>query len=209
MAKDELPQAEATFCSTRDAAELLGISIKTAQAWVETGVLEAWKTPGGHRRISRRSVDALLATRMPQTRTPALRTNGSAARCTIIAVDDDPTMRQLYEMNIGFWQLPLQLITAANGIEGLLRIGEVAPQILITDLKMPDMDGFQMLRTLRATAQYGAMRIMVVSALDATEIKAHGGLPEHVEFFAKPLQFDRLKRSVETAIQAFAPGVRV
>ena len=208
MANDEPPQAETTFCSTRDAAELLGISIKTAQAWVETGVLEAWKTPGGHRRISRRSVDALLAKRMPQTRPPAVRA-ASQARCTLVAVDDDPAMRQLYEMNIGFWQLPLQLITAANGIEGLLRIGEVSPQILITDLKMPDMDGFQMLRTLRTTPQYGAMHIFVASALDAIEIKAHGGLPEGVEFFAKPVQFERLQRSVETVIHTAAPRLLV
>jgi excisionase family DNA binding protein len=51
------------YLSTREAAELLGISLRTAQLWVENGVLLAWKTSGGHRRILRKSVDALLTER--------------------------------------------------------------------------------------------------------------------------------------------------
>ena len=49
--------------STREAAQLLGISLRTAQLWVESGVLRAWKTAGGHRRILRASVEAVLAER--------------------------------------------------------------------------------------------------------------------------------------------------
>lgn len=190
---------ESPFYSTRAAAELLGVSVKTAQAWVEAGVLQAWKTPGGHRRITRQSVAALLAKRTTSGGKPA-ESNGGLT----VIVDDDPAMRQLYEMNIGFWQLPLHLVVACNGIEGLLRIGEFSPQILITDLKMPDMDGFTMLRTLRASPQYKALRIFVVSALSQAEIKDHGGLPDDVEFFGKPLDFERLKRSVESVIHTSA-----
>ena len=199
---NEIVPPDPPFCSTRDAARLLDVSIKTAQAWVEAGVLKAWKTPGGHRRISRESVDALLAMRNAVTPTLPI---GLPVQCTIVAVDDDAAMRQLYVAGIGFWQLPLQLITAANGIEGLLLIGRMSPQILITDLKMPDMDGFQMLHTLRGTPHHEAMRIFVVSGLSSTEIRDHGGLPEGVELFAKPLNFDRLKRSVETVIHTLAP----
>ena len=39
--------------STREAAEQLGVALRTVQLWVEAGVLPAWKTAGGHRRISR------------------------------------------------------------------------------------------------------------------------------------------------------------
>jgi len=200
MSKPE-PPSESAFYSTRDAAERLGVSIKTAQAWVEAGVLRAWKTPGGHRRISRESVDALLAKRPPLLVTPA---QSAAVGCLIVVVDDDPAMRQLYGINIGFWQLPLRLITAGNGIEGLLRIGEFSPQVLITDLKMPDMDGFRMLRTLRATPHYRTLRIFAVSALSAAEIRDQGGLPEDVEFFPKPLVFERLRRRLESVIHTVA-----
>lgn len=46
--------------TTADAAELLGVSIRTAQMWVESGQLPSWKTPGGHRRIPRQSVLNLI-----------------------------------------------------------------------------------------------------------------------------------------------------
>lgn len=49
--------------TTREAARLLGISISTAQKWVESGALESWKTPGGHRRMRRSAVLALLEER--------------------------------------------------------------------------------------------------------------------------------------------------
>lgn len=197
--------SETTFCSTREAAKLLNVSLKTAQAWVETGVLHAWKTPGGHRRITRESVNALLAKRAPPIdRSPAV-TNS----LVMVVVDDDPAMRRLYELNIGYWQLPLQLVTASNGIEGLLRIGELAPRVLVTDLKMPDMDGFKMLRALRAMPYYKTLHIFVVSGLSTAEIKDRGGLPDDVEFLAKPLDFKHLQRNVETVIHTLAAQPRV
>ena len=51
---------EKSFCTTRQAADLLGVSVGTVQLWVENGLLKAWKTAGGHRRVIRDSVDALL-----------------------------------------------------------------------------------------------------------------------------------------------------
>lgn len=50
--------------TTRDAADLLGVSVSTAQKWIENGALESWKTPGGHRRMRRSAVVALLEERL-------------------------------------------------------------------------------------------------------------------------------------------------
>ena len=49
--------------TTREAARLLGIAVSTAQKWIENGVLPAWKTPGGHRRVRLSAVSALLRER--------------------------------------------------------------------------------------------------------------------------------------------------
>ena len=49
--------------STREAAERLGVALRTVQLWVESGVLPAWKTAGGHRRISRIAVERLIGER--------------------------------------------------------------------------------------------------------------------------------------------------
>lgn len=48
------------FVTTREAASLLSVSLRTIQLWVESGVLKAWKTVGGHRRIPRTAIAKLL-----------------------------------------------------------------------------------------------------------------------------------------------------
>lgn len=70
----EAGPAASQVYSTREASEILGVSLRTVQLWVDSGVLEAWKTAGGHRRVSRASVEALLrggATRGYETETGA------------------------------------------------------------------------------------------------------------------------------------------
>ena len=50
---------EEDFLTTREAASLLGVALRTVQLWVEAGKLSAWKTRGGHRRIPRQAVESL------------------------------------------------------------------------------------------------------------------------------------------------------
>lgn len=71
---DRMPPASADdpAVTTRDAAELLGVSVSTAQKWIEGGAIASWKTPGGHRRMRRSAVLALLEERMaPPGESPA------------------------------------------------------------------------------------------------------------------------------------------
>lgn len=56
--------------TTRDAARLLGISVSTAQKWIESGALVSWKTPGGHRRMRQSAVLALLEERTAMAADP-------------------------------------------------------------------------------------------------------------------------------------------
>jgi len=64
--------------------------------------------------------------------------------------------------------------------------------VLIADLMMPGMDGFEMIRHLRANPDYAGMDIIVVSAIDREEIKQHD-LPANVTVFSKPIPFHELK----------------
>ena len=80
-------------CSTREAALALGISVRTAQIWVEEGRLKAWKTPGGHRRILRTSVDEVLARRRAELAIPV-------HRFEILVVEDDPVQREMLKKHV-------------------------------------------------------------------------------------------------------------
>lgn len=190
---------ESDLCTTREAAQRLGVSLRTVQLWVEGGVLRAWKTAGGHRRILVASVDEILKQRRAALGdAPA----AAASPFTLAVVEDDPDLLKLYRLQVASWKLPLRLVTATNGFEGLVRIGETQPQMLIADLNMPGMDGFRMIRSLRASAGYKDMEIVAVTALDKAEIADRGGLPEDVKVMTKPVPFSELERLVRARLAA-------
>jgi excisionase family DNA binding protein len=175
------------FLTTRQAAARLGFSLGTVQNMVESGKLEAWKTSGGHRRIPLAAVEALLSKRQITSGK-----SGTDSPIDILISEDDPTLQLLYQLTIEGWELPVTLRQAANGFEGLLEVGKRAPDILIADLMMPGMDGFEMIRQLRATPTLASMDIVVVSALDRSEIEKHA-LPSNVTIFTKPIPFHEIK----------------
>lgn len=177
------------FCTTREAAQLLGVSLRTAQLWSESGLLEAWKTEGGHRRISRGSVQRVLTEKQP----PGLHRKVSVGQLKVLVVEDDNVLLKLYKMRLTSWGLPIEVITAPNGYEALVLIGRELPDLMITDLKMEGLDGFQMVRTLNSSPFREGMEIVVVSGLDATDIESRGGLPAGVPVYPKPVPFDALR----------------
>jgi excisionase family DNA binding protein len=175
--------------TTREAARLLGVSLRTVQLWVEGGVLSAWKTPGGHRRISQSSVDAVLGQRRAGYRPDA----AGQAPLRVVVVDDDADLLRLYTMQLQGFQPPLDVTTASNGYEGLVRVGEIKPDLLITDLMMPGVDGFMMLQALQSDRELRGMRILVVTGMSEDAIRDRGGLPPHVAMFPKPLKLEQLE----------------
>ncbi|MBU1365286.1 MAG: response regulator [Gammaproteobacteria bacterium] len=180
--------ADTEYLSTRQAALRLGVSLGTVQNMVESGALEAWKTAGGHRRIPVASVDALLARRRNLTPS-AQEYNG---QIEILVAEDDLTLQMLYQMTVDSWNLPVKLRIVANGFDGLLQVGQRVPDILIADLMMPGMDGFEMIRRLRANTDLARMDIIVVSAIDREEILERG-LPSDITVLGKPIPFHEIK----------------
>ena len=176
------------YCTTRDAARLLGVSLRTAQQWLEKGYLEGWKTSGGHRRITHRSVLRALS-----ERGPAAAASARPYSLPVLVVEDEPVLLKLYQVQVSRWPFPVTLYTAPNGYEGLVMVGEVAPAMLVCDLRLPGVNGFQIVRSLCAMERYKEMAIIVVSGLPSNEIDAHGGLPPRVERSGKPIDFGRLK----------------
>jgi excisionase family DNA binding protein len=189
----------AEFCSTKQAATLLGVSHRTVQLWVESGVLQAWKTAGGHRRITLASVNRLVDQRSQAIQRPPAQAQVARLR-KLLLVDDDPTALRLYETELKRWDLPLQVLKAGNGFEALIRIGEARPDLLISDLSMPGVDGLRMIRTLRADPAYGNMAIIVISGLERETVRAMG-LPEDIPVLSRPVPFAELRKAVELALR--------
>lgn len=189
---------------------MLGVSLRTAQLWVESGLLQAWKTNGGHRRISRESIECLLAKPREERTEPAEAAmpaaQGSATPFSILVVEDEAALRRIYEINLTRWPMRPSVLTASDGYEALVRIGDLKPDLLITDLRMPGMDGFRMLKVLREMPELDGMAIVVVSGLAPEEILGHGGVPADIVVLPKPIPFDQL-REIAERVQAVRSAV--
>ena len=184
---------ERSFCTTREAAEMLGISLRTAQLWSESGLLDAWKTTGGHRRISRQSIERLLSGRasdLPTRADPGA--DASADAFSVMVVEDDPDLRRLYEIKLRVWPMKPTVLTAGDGYEALVLLGLKRPDMLIADLQMPGLDGFRMLRTIQGAPELAGMKIVVVSGLDPEDIEQRGSVPAGIPILPKPVPFDQL-----------------
>lgn len=190
----------ADYCSTKEAAAVLGVSHRTVQLWVENGTLQAWRTAGGHRRITVESVDRLVdGRRLAIAGHPPAAVAPAPGGRRVLVVDDDPLMLRLYELEMAGWGLELDVVQANNGFEALIRIGEQRPDLLVSDLNMPGMDGFRMIRTLREDKGTAGMNMIVVSGLDRATIKAMG-LPTDIPVFPKPVPFGELRGAVENGL---------
>jgi excisionase family DNA binding protein len=183
------------FCTTLQAAKALGVTRRTAQLWVDSKVLKAWKTPGGHMKILVASVNEILAERK---KTIDLNENQEAFN--ILYVEDDQIQQLILAGFFAQSKNNTNLRLASDGFEGLIALGELTPDLLITDLVMPSMDGFEMLRHLKPVMTDKKLNVAVFTAMSIEEIEAKGGLPEGVKLFLRPIDLKEFEIYVKTLI---------
>jgi excisionase family DNA binding protein len=177
---------------TLEAAKRLGVSVRTIQLWVEKGMLRAWKTPGGHRRILRASVEAALGARAGE--------GADAGAPRILVVEDDLTMQSYYTALIEILRPDAEVRMAADGYEGLVELGRFAPRLMLVDVDMPGMDGITMLNRIASREADLGVRIAVVTGLTAEQVAARGGVPKDIPVYAKPISIDSLSALLEDVV---------
>ena len=186
--------------TTREAAKMLGVSLRTVQLWVESGVLNAWKTPGGHRKVTIASINKIIENRKNSIRTDEDSSAPGKNTFSILIVEDDEALRNLFKIYFSNWKLQVNVSFAANGFEGLIDLGKRTPDLLITDLMMPNIDGFELIRHLKKTKEYANLDIIVFTGLSNDEIAKRGGLPKDIRLFFKPVSFDIIESAVASSI---------
>lgn len=170
--------------TTAETAKILGVSVRTAQLLIEGGSVPSWKTPGGHRRVYRADVMALIER-------PAPGAPGSPLpSATVILVASSERLAHYDRLFAG---IPECTVEAFDNVHrALFAIGSVRPHAIIVDLAPPDAERVRLLHSLSANPSLGHSRILAVAAAGAI---ASGALPGRVV-------------PVETAEQA-AAAIRV
>lgn len=211
-----LKAIEKKFCTTKEAADILGVSVGTVQQWVESGLLQAWKTAGGHRRVTRESVDNLLHKPATQTKSAFKANIASTAKETstidanhadpkrrmrVLVLEDDPDLLTLYKIKLSTWPMDPEVQGVPSAVSALISIGRCAPDLLIADMRMSGgMDGFDMLRQMHKTPEMANTTIVVVTGMDPQAIEARGGIPSDIEVLPKPIPFQRLLAIAERIV---------
>lgn len=170
---------------------MLGVSVRTVQLWAESGVLEVWKTEGGHRRIG---VDSLGRFMAGEARAPR-----AAEPFKIVVADDDAALLKLYQMRVRGWDPRIEVFAARDGYEALLLVGREQPNMLITETVLPGLDAIAMIRTLVDHPQYAGLQIIAVSAPAHDVVMARSGVPAGIRLHTKPVPFGELEREVRSA----------
>lgn len=164
-------------CSTVDVAQRLGLAVRSVQLMVDRGELRAWKTPGGHRRISRASVDEWLAQRKPGAQRPL----AAAARPRVLLIEDSRHFQTLVSMLVKGRFPQVDLHIADDGITGLAMAGKLEPEVLLVDILLPGIDGEMLINGLRSYPSFARSHLIVVTSLQGEALAPYAvaikGLP--------------------------------
>ena len=189
MSHKAIPDSTDEYCGTSYAAKLLNLSVGSIQSLVEKNELFAWKTQGGHRRISLQSIYQYQSRANLLPKLPAQ----SGKYLKVMVVEDDANTRAMYQAYFDSWDLPIDSVMQVSAIEALLDIPVVKPQVLMADLRMPGIDGVEMLRQLSLHPQFTKMSVIVITGLSNVEIAAYGELPTGTHVLHKPVDMGWLK----------------
>ena len=131
--------------------------------------------------------------------TPLYAQNHDYSQFEVLAVDDIPLNLLLVQKMLSRFNFKLR--TAANGQQALDAVAAKKPDLILLDLMMPGIDGFEVIRRLRADPATADIQIVILSALNSNEDVVKGFNAGANDFIMKPIIMEKLLTCVVTQIQ--------
>ncbi|MFO8090824.1 MAG: response regulator [Desulfatiglandaceae bacterium] len=179
------------------AARYCNVPADTILGWIRSGHIRELRSPGGHRRIDRRSLEVFMGAQG----IPVPESIPADARNRILVVDDDPIIVESIVQALEEDERDYEVISAADGFEADLQISHFKPHLLILDIMMPDIKGYEVCRKIKSSSETQDTKIIVLSAyLDDEKFKKMKEYGADV-CFSKPLPLARLKEEVAGLLQ--------
>jgi excisionase family DNA binding protein len=139
------------------AAKYLGVAQSTMRKWSDLGRVSAFYTPGGHRRYRRSDLDQFLDRSGPAS----VGAGASDTGPIVLIVDDDEGVREYVRVNLEAEGYVVR--EAASAAEGLTALGEESPDLILLDVMMPQVDGWEMLQQIHEHTGVGAIPVIMFS----------------------------------------------
>jgi diguanylate cyclase (GGDEF)-like protein len=120
-------------------------------------------------------------------------------RQKVLAIDDSEAIHALLRARLS--TEPVELHHAAGGIEGLRRASELLPDLILLDVEMPDPDGFEVCRQLKAQTRTQTIPVVFLSGAASTEQKIQGLELGATDYIAKPFDPAELRARVRASLR--------
>jgi len=147
------PTSDPDWLTLGQAAKYLGVAQSTIRKWSDQGRVPAFYTPGGHRRYRRPDLDNFLNRSGP---------GGSMQQGPLVLiVDDDERVREYVRVNLEMEGYAVR--EAGSAEDGLRVLDEVSPDLILLDVMMPEVDGWEMLRRVQERHGVGAIPVVMFS----------------------------------------------
>jgi len=174
------------------ASKHCNVSSKTIINWIEAGHINAYKTVGGHRRVKKPDLEDF----MRKQGIPVPQEEVAGERKRILIVDDDAIIVETLVQALEEEEYDYELISAADGFEAGLQVNHFRPHLLILDIMMPDIKGFEVCKKIKSNEETKDTKIIVLSAyLDDEKFKKMREYGADL-CFSKPFPLPQLKEEV-------------
>lgn len=180
------------FYTTHEVSKFCGVYPTTVINWIEERKLPAYTTPGGHRRIKRDD----LVNLMKKNNMPIPEELAKEDKFRVFVIDDDPKILKMIKTVLS-GEEDFEVSTAESGFHAGLKISNWLPDIILLDMLMPEIDGYEVSRQLKSDERTRDIPIIAVTVLkEAKEIKKmHScGITDYI---SKPFKSEELVRKVK------------
>lgn len=192
--------------TTFETAKLCHVSPLSIINWVNAGRLPAFRTPGGHRRIRRD--DLIRFMKDNGIPLPDELQEGSGKQ-RVLVVDDDASIRDLLSEHLKSRTPSYEVAVAADGFEAGRLVATFRPDVVLLDLRMPGLDGFQICRTIKAAPESSGTTVLAMTGFYSPEIEARILECGALRCFAKPVDPETLASCIDGVFeQRAAKGKR-
>jgi excisionase family DNA binding protein len=184
------------------ASKYCNVSPGTIINWIEAGHIEAYRTVGGHRRIKR----SILEGFMKKQGIPIPEEEPVTDRKRILIVDDDAIIVETIVQALEEEEYDYEIISASDGFEAGLQVNHFRPHLIILDIMMPDIKGYEVCKRIKSDEETQHTKIIVLSAyLDEEKFRKMKEYGADL-CFSKPFPLSQLKKEVAQLLGVLKEG---
>jgi excisionase family DNA binding protein len=156
------------YWGTQRVAKVLQVTPATVASWIDQGHLKGHRTPTGRRRVASADLAEFLRAHGMSVPSELL---SARERPVVVVVEDDPGYRKALVRTMRRDAPELEVVEATTGVDGLLEIGRVSPDLVVLDYALPDLNAVQVVERLMDPSKRLTAPVMIVT----------GGLPATAE----------------------------